>query len=65
MSVVQSTNQAAQFQRTVEGRLKIALALNTLVIAVELVVGQYANSLGLLSDAPHNLIDEATLILTF
>lgn len=48
-----------------ERRLAIALALNTVVIAIELIGGRYANSVGLLSDALHNLIDEATLLLTF
>lgn len=52
-------------QQKTKRRLAIALVLNTVVIAVELVGGRYANSMGLLSDALHNLIDEATLILTF
>ncbi len=45
--------------------LKAALILNSLVIVIEVIGGFYANSLGLLSDAVHNIIDEATLALTF
>lgn len=52
-------------RRQIHRRLKAALILNTLVIVIEAIGGFYANSLGLLSDAVHNLIDEATLGLTF
>ena len=46
-------------------RLKTALILNTLVIVIEVAGGFYANSLSLLSDGVHNIIDEASLALTF
>lgn len=52
-------------QQKTKRRLAIALVLNTVVIAIELIGGRYANSVGLLSDALHNLIDEGTLLLTF
>ena len=44
-------------------RLKAALFLNTLVVVVETVGGVSANSLGLLADALHNFVDEASLFL--
>src|SRR5579884_1172466 len=46
-------------------RLKAALLLNTVVILIEVAGGLSANSLGLLSDALHNIVDEGTLLLTF
>lgn len=46
-------------------RLKAALLLNTVVILIEAAGGLSANSLGLLSDALHNIVDEGTLLLTF
>jgi len=38
-------------------RLKVALALNLVIVAVQLVMGFAAHSLGLLADAGHNLTD--------
>ena len=46
-------------------RLQTALVLNTLVILIEVAGGFYSNSLSILSDAIHNVIDEGTLILTY
>ncbi|MFI5253825.1 MAG: cation diffusion facilitator family transporter [Bacteroidota bacterium] len=48
----------------IKQRLKIALLFNTLVVIVEMFGGISANSLGLISDAVHNFVDEATLLLT-
>lgn len=48
----------------VQRRLKVALLLNTLVILVEMIGGISANSMGLISDAVHNFVDEAGLLLT-
>jgi len=47
----------------VRRRLKAALFLNTLVVLVETIGGVSANSLGLLADALHNFVDEASLLL--
>jgi len=44
-------------------RLHIALALNATIILAEFVVGLLINSIGLMSDAGHNLIDQGSLFL--
>ncbi|MGQ0809657.1 MAG: cation diffusion facilitator family transporter, partial [Nitrospiraceae bacterium] len=44
-------------------RLHIALALNALIIFAEFLGGLYLNSIGLMSDAGHNLIDQGSLFL--
>ncbi|TKS60121.1 MAG: cation transporter [Nitrospira sp.] len=44
-------------------RLYIALALNAAIIAAEFVGGFILNSMGLMSDAGHNLIDQGSLFL--
>jgi cobalt-zinc-cadmium efflux system protein len=62
---MQSLSNPESFRRLTHHRLKAALILNTLVIVIEMTGGFYANSLGLLSDAVHNIIDEAALALTF
>lgn len=41
----------------------ISIALNVLYVAIEAIVGFYENSLGLLSDAGHNLGDVFSLLL--
>lgn len=38
-------------------RLRVALVLNALVVAVQIAVGLFASSLALVSDAAHNLVD--------
>ncbi len=38
-------------------RLRIALGLNILIVVVQLTMGLFANSLGLLTDAAHNFTD--------
>ena len=47
-----------------KSRLILALGLNSLVCLVELGGAYWANSLGLLSDALHNLVDETALAVT-
>ena len=44
-------------------RLHIALALNAIIILAEFVGGLLINSIGLMSDAGHNLIDQGSLFL--
>lgn len=42
-------------------RLQLALAINAVVIAAEFVGGWVLNSIGLMSDASHNLVDQGSL----
>src|ERR687890_212693 len=44
-------------------RLHLALGLNAVVILAEFAAGLWANSMGLMSDAGHNLIDQGSLFL--
>ena len=44
-------------------RLHVALALNAVIILAEFVGGLLINSIGLMSDAGHNLIDQGSLFL--
>jgi cobalt-zinc-cadmium efflux system protein len=44
-------------------RLYLALALNAVVITAEFIGGLVLNSIGLMSDAGHNLIDQGSLFL--
>jgi cobalt-zinc-cadmium efflux system protein len=44
-------------------RLYVALALNALVIIAEFIGGLLLNSIGLMSDAGHNLVDQGALFL--
>jgi len=44
-------------------RLHLALALNAVIIAAEFVGGWFLNSIGLMSDAGHNLVDQGSLFL--
>ena len=44
-------------------RLRLALALNAMIIAAEFVGGWLLNSIGLMSDAGHNLVDQGSLFL--
>jgi cobalt-zinc-cadmium efflux system protein len=44
-------------------RLRIALGLNAIIIAAEFIGGWWLNSIGLISDAGHNLIDQGSLFL--
>ena len=46
-------------------RLLVSLGLNVLITAIEVVGGILANSLGLLSDAAHNLSDVVALALSY
>jgi len=44
-------------------RLKLGLVLNGIIILAEFIGGYWTNSLGLISDASHNLIDQGALAL--
>ncbi|MBI3356268.1 MAG: cation transporter [Nitrospirae bacterium] len=44
-------------------RLYIALALNALIITAEFIGGLLLNSIGLMSDAGHNFVDQGSLFL--
>lgn len=45
------------------GRLKIALACNAVIILAEFIGGFLTNSVGLIGDAGHNLVDQGSLFL--
>lgn len=47
------------------GRLKLGLLLNGIIILAEFIGGWWTNSLGLMSDAGHNLVDQGSLVLAF
>jgi cobalt-zinc-cadmium efflux system protein len=47
-----------------ERRLRIALGLNVAIVAVQVVVGVIAASLGLLADAAHNVTDVAAIVVS-
>lgn len=55
-----STDRSAVRER----RLRIAIGLNVVIVAAQIVFGLAAGSLGLISDAGHNLTDVAALILS-
>ena len=44
-------------------RLHLALGLNAVIIAAEFGGGWLLNSIGLMSDAGHNLVDQGSLFL--
>lgn len=44
-------------------RLKLGLVINGIIILAEFIGGYVINSLGLMSDAGHNLIDQGSLLL--
>ncbi|MDP3598274.1 MAG: cation transporter, partial [Nitrospirota bacterium] len=44
-------------------RLYIALALNAVIITAEFIGGFLLDSVGLMSDAGHNLVDQGSLFL--
>ncbi len=44
-------------------RLRLALAINAVIIAAEFIGGWLLNSIGLMSDAGHNLVDQGALFL--
>lgn len=53
-----------QRSRDRERRLRIAIALNVVIVVGQVVFGLAADSLGLLSDAGHNLTDVSALVLS-
>jgi len=44
-------------------RLQLALAINAVIIAAEFIGGWMLNSIGLMGDAGHNLVDQGSLFL--
>lgn len=44
-------------------RLKLALTINAVIIAAEFIGGWLLNSIGLMGDAGHNLVDQGSLFL--
>ena len=55
---------AAQVSARRERRLRLVLVLNLSMVAVQVVAGFVAHSVGLLSDAGHNLTDVAAVVLS-
>jgi len=53
-------NSSVSYAR-LHSRLRLALALNAIVIAAEFIGGLVLNSVGLIGDAGHNLIDQGAL----
>ena len=51
-------------ERTREQRLRVALALNIVIVAIQVVAGLVAHSLGLIADAGHNLTDVAAVVVS-
>ncbi len=56
-------SQAHSSPSPLTSRLKLGLALNGIIILAEFLGGFWTNSLGLISDASHNLIDQGALLL--
>jgi cobalt-zinc-cadmium efflux system protein len=55
--------QSESFPSPLTSRLKLGLVLNGIIILAEFIGGYITNSLGLMSDAGHNLIDQGSLLL--
>ena len=53
---------AAELSVRRESRLRVAMWLNTAIVAVQVVFGFIAHSLGLIADAGHNLTDVAAVV---
>lgn len=53
--------EVSALSRRREVRLRLALGLNVAIVAIQVVFGLAANSLGLLADAGHNLTDAAAV----
>lgn len=56
------TNPAPTYHQ-LKSRLYVGLSINAVIIVVEFFGGYWINSLGLMSDAGHNLIDQGSLFL--
>jgi cobalt-zinc-cadmium efflux system protein len=52
----------ASYER-IRSRLYVALALNAVIIGAEFIGGWFLDSIGLMSDAGHNLVDQGALFL--
>lgn len=59
-----ATASAGSVSRDRERRLTYAIALNLIIVVGQVIFGLIAGSLGLLSDAGHNLTDVVALILS-
>ena len=57
-------NPSAEANAELRQRLYIALVLNALIVGGEFVGGAWIHSVGLMSDAMHNLVDQGSLFLT-
>ncbi|HUK56808.1 MAG TPA: cation diffusion facilitator family transporter [Nitrospiria bacterium] len=57
-------NPSAKANNELRQRLYIALVLNALIVGGEFIGGAWIHSVGLMSDAMHNLIDQGSLFLT-
>ena len=57
-------NPSAKANDELRRRLHIALVLNALIVGGEFAGGVWIGSVGLMSDAVHNLIDQGSLFLT-
>ena len=57
-------NPSSEANAELRQRLYIALVLNALIVGGEFVGGAWIHSVGLMSDAVHNLIDQGSLFLT-
>ena len=55
---------SSDVDRSKERKLRIALGLNILIVAVQVAVGIIAASLGLLADAAHNVTDVAAIVVS-
>lgn len=55
---------SSELSQSRERRLKITLTFNVIIVAVQVVFGFYAHSLGLISDAGHNLADVGAIFLS-
>lgn len=57
-------SENSQLDKSIEGRLKYAIALTALTLIAEVVGGIWTNSLALLSDAAHVFLDIFALVLS-
>ena len=55
-------NSTASYQQ-LRSRLHLALGFNAIIITAEFIGGWLLNSMGLMSDAGHNLVDQGSLFL--
>lgn len=56
-------NPSPANHKSLTSRLYVGLGINALIIGFEFIGGYFINSIGLMSDAGHNLIDQGALFL--